>query len=858
MTSVRLSPLPLTLALAAIAVCAARPAFAAGAGGMGVGVASPGGTAYGGPAFVGDGGISYGIPGNAGNSNGLGPALGGLGGASGLDRQGDGQAGQAALLTYGFIIVSADVMVGGGGGSGGIIIPITIANPSAAGGAGGTAADTTLAPGGGAVNRGTLIGGGGGAGGAIDATNLPSYNANRFNARGGTGGVGMSVVGSGGVVQNTGSIWGGGGGGGGAITYMDNGVISTISGRGGDGGAGVVLMTDNHRLINTGDIRGGIAGAIAPIGSPGVGGVGVQVNGNGNVVVQQGAIMAGLGGIGSSREAISVPGNNNTVELGLGSITVGTVLLSGTGNRLQLSGGSTATVAIDGGLVFGGNGIYTVRATPTAFDKLDVSGLARLSGATVQVLAQPGAYSERFSQVVLTAAGAFGGSRFAGATSDLAYLTPSLSYSSDDKQVTLTLARAVVPPVDGGTGGPGPGPGPDPDPRPDSGGGTILRFADLVSGRNARAAANAVETMPASNSVYSAAINLPVGAPQGFFAALSGEAHASVASGLNNLSGTVRNMPLDQLRGNLAAGSAPGAPTAAAGVSDAAPLASALPASQARPAWAQLVGNWQSIGASGGNASARQHTGGVIAGADRAIGGGWRLGGAVGYTDSRLSVDDLASRADVSSYSAVVYGGKAFDVGAGKLNLLAGAAYSWHDIHTRRQLGAGGLDQTLTADYGGNTTQVFTELGYAFGVANGLTLEPYAGVAWAGQRVRGFSESGGSAALSGESSKNDTTTTTLGLRGKQAVTLGTMAGSVSAGLGWRHAFGDLTPASRVAFDAGQAFTVTGAPISRDAALVELGADLAVNRSATVGLAYAGQYASGNRDHTGRLEVRWQF
>ncbi|MBB1627553.1 autotransporter outer membrane beta-barrel domain-containing protein [Achromobacter sp. UMC71] len=540
-------------------------------------------------------------------------------------------------------------------------------------------------------------------------------------------------------------------------------------------------------------------------------------------------------------------GTGNTLVLGQGSTTLGDVVFAPMGsNRLQLSGGTTATVALSGNLAFGTNGIYAVRATPTAMDRLDVSGRAALSGATVDVVAQPGTYNEHFSQVVLTAGGTFGVSRFAGVTTDLAYLTPSLSYSTDNKQVTLTLTRTIVPPVDPGT------------PVDPGAGGTPLRFADLVSGRNARAAANAVESMPASHSVYGAAISLPVGAPQGFFSGLSGEAHATVASGLNNLSGMARNTPLAQLRGNLAAGSAPGAATAAAGVSDAAPLALALPASQARPAWAQLVGNWQSIGASGDTASARQHTGGVFAGADSAIGGGWRLGGAVGYTDSRLSVDDLASRADISSYSAIVYGGKAFAVGAGKLNLMAGVAYSWHDIHTRRQIGAGGLNQTLTADYGGNTTQVFSELGYAFGVADGLTLEPYAGLAWAGQRVRGFSESGGSAALSGESSKNDTTTTTLGLRGKQAVTLGTMAGSVSAGLGWRHAFGDLTPTSRLAFDAGQAFTVTGAPIARDAALVEVGADLAVSRRATIGLAYAGQYANANRDHTARIEVRWQF
>lgn len=856
MTSERLSPLPLTLALAAIAVCGVHPAFAAGAGGMGAGMTSPGGASHGGPSFVGDGGLAYGIAGNSGS--GFGSIIGGAGGASGLDVQGAGQAGQTAIFASGFSVVSGDFMVGGGGGAGGGVISITIANPSAAGGAGGAAAVTTFGAGSSSSNSGTLIGGGGGGGGFIDTINLPSYNANPFDVRGGTGGVGLSVEGAGGQFVNQGAIWGGGGGGGGAINYMDNGQSKIISGRGGDGGAGVVLMRDNERLTNTGDIRGGNGGASGSIGSSGVGGVGVRVSGNGSLVVQHGTIMAGLGGDGNRAEAILMSGDGNTLELGQGSVTVGNVVLFGTGNRLQFSGESTATAAIDGSLSFGTSGVFSVRATPTVFDRLDVSGRAVLTGATVQVLAQPGAYSERFSQVVLTAAGKFGGSRFASATSDLAYLTPSLSYSADDKAVTLTLSRKIIPPVDPGTPI-DPGTPVDPgDNGPAPGGGTPLRFADLVSGSNARAVADAVETMPASNSVYGAAINLPVGAPQGFFSALSGEAHATVASGLNNLSGTVRNTPLDQLRGNLAAGSAAGAPTAAAGVSDAAPLASALPVSQARPAWAQLVGNWQNIGATGNNAAARQHTGGVIAGADRGLGSGWRLGGAVGYTDSRLSVDDRASRADISSYSAILYGGKAFALGAGKLNLLAGAAYSWHDIHTRRQIGAGGLDQTLTADYGGNTTQVFTELGYAVGVANGLTMEPYAGIAWAGQRLRGFSESGGSAALSGESSKNDTATTTLGLRGKQAVTLGTMAGSVTAGLGWRHAFGDLTPVSRLAFDAGQAFTVTGAPISRDAALVELGADLAVSRGATIGIAYAGQYASASQDHTGRVEVRWQF
>jgi len=62
----------------------------------------------------------------------------------------------------------------------------------------------------------------------------------------------------------------------------------------------------------------------------------------------------------------------------------------------------------------------------------------------------------------------------------------------------------------------------------------------------------------------------------------------------------------------------------------------------------------------------------------------------------------------------------------------------------------------------------------------------------------------------------------------------------------------------MAFDGSQAFTVTGAPIARDAAVVEVGADVAISRSATLGLSYSGQYGDGSREHAGSLDVRWRF
>ncbi|QEQ26161.1 autotransporter outer membrane beta-barrel domain-containing protein [Achromobacter xylosoxidans] len=403
-------------------------------------------------------------------------------------------------------------------------------------------------------------------------------------------------------------------------------------------------------------------------------------------------------------------------------------------------------------------------------------------------------------------------------------------------------------------------PSPDPVP-PEAGGGApsgSIRFADLLGGRNAIAAANAIDGLPDGHDLYRHALNLPEGAPQAFFSALAGELHASVRHALPGLDATIRNVPLAHLRANLSAGLRPGEPIAAVGLSDAAPAASTLPVSRARPVWAQLIGNWQRQDATDDTTAVRLRTTGLFVGADHALGAGWRLGGALGYTDSQLRTKGTADRGGIDSYSALAYGGKAFEAGPGTLNLMLGASHTWHDIDTRRRVAVGGLDQTLRAGYRANTTQVFTELGYTLAPGSGLTLEPYAGLAWAGLRSRAFQESGGSAALSGTRQATRTTTATLGLRAAQSLQMGPLQGSVTAGAGWRRAFGDLRPTSTLAFDTGSAFTVTGAPIARNAALLEAGLQAQAGRNATVALNYAGQIGAGSRDHSATLSWRWTF
>ena len=241
-------------------------------------------------------------------------------------------------------------------------------------------------------------------------------------------------------------------------------------------------------------------------------------------------------------------------------------------------------------------------------------------------------------------------------------------------------------------------------------------------------------------------LNLPVGAPAPTFTALSGETHASNAASLRNVANTSAMLPLEHFRSNMTAALLPGQPSAAAGASDAVPDAATLPGSTVRPVWAQVIGNWQRASATDNTAEVRQHTGGLFMGADRPLGGGWRMGGAVGYTDSRARADAVDSKADISNYSLTLYAGKSFEAGAGKLNFLAGGAYTWHDLSTERMVRIGGGTQKLQADYGASTAQLFTELGYAMRVSPALTLEPYAGLIWSDQRIRGFSESGGYAA----------------------------------------------------------------------------------------------------------------
>lgn len=189
--------------------------------------------------------------------------------------------------------------------------------------------------------------------------------------------------------------------------------------------------------------------------------------------------------------------------------------------------------------------------------------------------------------------------------------------------------------------------------------------------------------------------------------------------------------------------------------------------------------------------------------------------------------------------------------------MRVGFAYTWHTLSTVRSIAFQGFSDTVKGRYSGGTAQAFGELGYGL-QAGGATIEPFANVAYVGLRTDGFSETGGAAALTSGGSFADATFTTLGARASTDFTVGGVVATAKGSAGWRHAFGDTTPGSTLAFAGGGAFTVLGVPIAQDSAVIDAGVDVSLAPSVDLGVSYGGQFGAGASDQSvrGTLNVRF--
>ncbi|WP_238199564.1 autotransporter outer membrane beta-barrel domain-containing protein, partial [Methylobacterium tardum] len=577
-----------------------------------------------------------------------------------------------------------------------------------------------------------------------------------------------------------------------------------------------------------------------------------------------------------------------------GTGKIGDPLIEAGGRLAPGSAAAIGTLSITGPLTFAPGAFYTVRITPTSDDRTAVTGPVTIQGGTVQVLAGSGTYTPALRYTLLTATGGITG-QFTSlqTTSNLAFLTPSLSYEAHGIALgfaqTAPLTSAATTTNQARIASALNGTGPTVTSTPTTAGGARPAVTTSVS------ATGTVTTAVSTGTGTTTVVSSP--AAQVTTALLNQTASGAVRA-LNSLSGEIQGSAvivraqsalaaqgtlLEHLRFGAGSAGSPGLTGAAgqhfapgttlpAGYTAFTPDEPATGLVPVRPlaprytVWGQAFGVFGASDATRNTARLSRETGGFVLGAETGPGvlgdrlgsglDGWRLGvaGGSGVTQFDATTRQSSGRIEGSFGAAYVTGT------LGPVQVRLGAMYGRDALDTRRTVLFPGFSQAVSGRDGGSTLQGFGELGYRIGGAEHY-VEPFVGVAALRLRQDRFTETGGSAALAVFGRTDMIETATAGVQAQTVVAdlFGGAGPLLAQGLiGYRRAFGDVVPAALLAFRGSTAFRTAGAPLAPDAAMVTAGLNWAVAPGTVVGLSYDGQIGARTSDHAvkGSLSYRW--
>ena len=333
--------------------------------------------------------------------------------------------------------------------------------------------------------------------------------------------------------------------------------------------------------------------------------------------------------------------------------TVGTVAVA---SGATIAPGNSIGTLNTGAITFGAGSIYEVEVDAAGNgDRIASSGVATINGGTVRVLAGAGNYARGTSYTILTATGGVTGSGFAGVTSNLAFLTPTLAQGANS--VILTLTR------------------------------NDIDFAAIGGSFNERSSGHALDAI-GGGAIYNAVVQLDAPTARAAFDALSGEVHPSIRTAMIEDSRLPREAVLRALSGDGPDGV---------------------------HSWAQGFGNWGHSDGDGNAAGIDRDTGGFIIGVDTALGANWRLGVAGGYTRTDLRIPTRASAANADQVHVLAYAGAAY----GPVRIRIGGGYAHAALGTVRSAGFPGFSDSLSARYDGSVVQGFGELAYRLNAGHG-------------------------------------------------------------------------------------------------------------------------------------------
>jgi fibronectin-binding autotransporter adhesin len=686
------------------------------------------------------------------------------------------------------------------------------------------------------VNEGTLQLG---TGGALAAKGALTITGGTFNLDGNSQTVG-ALSGSGGTIAL----------GGGTLTTnsaSNTTLASAITGSGSfvKQGSGTLTLTGANSYAggttvsggtlvgNTTSLQGNILNNAAVVFDQASNGVyGGALSGSGTLT-KTGAGLLNLtgnsvvgGGTTVSAGTLAVNGSlTSNVTVGAGGAIGGTGTITG---LLALSGGTLAPGNSIGTLNVTGNftqtgGVYQVEANAGGqSDKIVATGTAAISGGTtVQVLAAQGVYQRSTTYTILSATGGLTGT-YGGITSNLAFLTPSLSYDANNAFLTLELLQ------------------------------NAFSFGGLTP--NQRAVGRTLDTAFSGAAgdfatVLSAMTGLSTAQGPAVLDTISGQPYASFGT-VNVLANFLFMNTVGQQMALVRSGG-PGATRVA--LAEACEVACDMQEPTRWGAWFSGLGGAGNVGGNYNAGGLTYNLGGAAVGVDYRIDPRFLVGLAFGYSSGRQWVSGFQGLGTTDNYSAVLYA--SFTQGGFYADALAGYAYS--DNRQQRVMQIPGLS-TRYANGGAGANQFLGQIEAGYKIGFGLTetarasVTPFARFQTVAASQKGFSEWGADSLNLNVQQQNTTSIrTVLGADLAASVPLGTdRALGITLRLGWAHDYGDTARPMTAAFAGAPTvpFTIVGAQPMRDSAVVGFGLSTRITDSISAYARYDGELNGRDDNH----------
>ncbi len=492
---------------------------------------------------------------------------------------------------------------------------------------------------------------------------------------------------------------------------------------------------------------------------------------------------------------------NNGASL-MGSGTLGGVDVQ-TGGILA-PGNSIGTLTINGDATFQAGSIYRVEADDAGnSDRLDVTGTATINGGTVDVQATGAAFAPSTQYTIVNAAGGVTGT-FSNVTSNLAFLTPSLSY--DANNVFLTLASNGV------------------------------SYCDVARTRNQSSICGVLENaaLGATGDLLNATNTLNSLSAEQARAAFSAIAGASIVQ-LRRASELFTSGFGDMLNRRLGAVASTDASRASGPIllaatdrpSDIGMTGYGSPAAR-HGFWMRAQGVLQDIDGDGNAAGSDLSGGALSVGADTRTNNDWVVGLSFSAGKTNLEFDGIDDDGYSRGRAIGVYAGYA----SGPWTYRTFASYAWHDNHMDRDVVVGGLNSTARSDFDSHSILLHGEASVDLPMG-GWTLQPLLGVQMLHTRSDGFTEKG-TGALNLDVGAESTTSVRTLIGAKTIHDVGGLR--MEPRLAWSHEFGDINEAASarlVGATTAGSFQVYGVDLKRDTLLLGLGLSGEVRKRVSV-------------------------